>query len=110
MSMTVKEVLARGEQIRQDAISVGDLVVAFDDEIGDQDAAERDTSEMKAKVLQMLGGLRALYRELNQVTIRWKRSSGDQARRRKMKALVMETKDRLVVKMEALNLQPRRSE
>ncbi len=107
MPMTVKEVLARGEQIRQDAIGVEELVVAFDDEIGDQDSSERDTSEMKAKVLQMLGGLRALYKELSQVTIRWKRAGGDQARRRKMKALVKETKDRLVVKMEALNLQPR---
>ena len=107
MPMTVKQVLSRGELLKQDAIGVGDLVVAFEDELADQDGSDRDTSELKAKLLQMMGGIRSLYKELSLVTIRWKRAGGDQARRRKMKALVKETKDRLVVKMEALNLQPR---
>jgi len=107
MPMTVKQVLSRGELLKQDAIGVGDLVVAFEDELADQDGSDRDTSELKARLLQMMGGIRSLYKELSLVTIRWKRAGGDQARRRKMKALVKETKDRLVVKMEALNLQPR---
>ena len=107
MPMTVKQVLSRGELLTQDAIGVGDLVVAFEDELADQEGSDRDTSELKAKLLQMMSGIRSLYKELSLVTIRWKRAGGDQARRRKMKALVKETKDRLVVKMEALNLQPR---
>ena len=107
MPMTVKQVLSRGELLTQDAIGVGDLVVAFEDELADQDGSNRDTSELKAKLLQMMGGIRSLYKELSLVTIRWKRAGDDQARRHKMKALVKETKDRLVVKMEALNLQPR---
>ena len=107
MPMTVKQVLSRGELLKQNAIGVGDLVVAFEDELADQDGSDRDTSELKARLLQMMGGIRSLYKELSLVTIRWKRAGGDQARRRKMKALVKETKDRLVVKMEALNLQPR---
>ncbi len=107
MPMTVKQVLSRGELLKQDAIGVGDLVVAFEDELADQDGSDRDTSELKAKLLQMMGGIHSLYKELSLATIRWKRAGGDQVRRRKMKALVKETKDRLVVKMEALNLQPR---
>jgi RNA polymerase primary sigma factor len=107
MPMTVKQVLSRGELLKQDAIGVGDLVVAFEDELADQDGSDRDTSELKARLLQMMGGIRSLYKELSLVTIRWKRAGGDQARRRRMKVLVKETKDRLVVKMEALNLQPR---
>ncbi len=107
MPMTVKQVLSRGELLQQDAIGVRDLVVAFEDELADQNGSDRDTSELKAKLLQMMGGIRSLYKELSLVTIRWKRAGDDQARRRKMKALVKETKDRLVVKMEALNLQPR---
>ncbi len=107
MPMTVKQVLSCGELLKQDAIGVGDLVVAFEDELADQNGSDRDTSELKARLLQMMGGIRSLYKELSLVTIRWKRAGGDQARRRKMKALVKETKDRLVVKMEALNLQPR---
>src|SRR3990170_2558194 len=107
MPMTVKQVLSRGELLKQDAIGVGDLVVAFEDELADQDGSDRDTSELKTKLLQMMGGIRSLYKELSGATIRWKRAGGDQVRRRKMKALVKETKDCLVVKMEALNLQPR---
>ena len=107
MPMTVKQVLSRGELLQQDAIGVRDLVVAFEDELADQNGSDRDTSELKAKLLQMMGGIRSLYKELSLVTIRWKRAGDDQARRHKMKALVKETKDRLVVKMEALNLQPR---
>src|SRR3990170_1849406 len=107
MPMTVKQVLSRGELLKQNAIGVGDLVVAFEDELADQDGSDRDTSELKAKLLQMMGGIRSLYKELSGATIRWKRAGGDQVRRRKMKALVKETKDCLVVKMEALNLQPR---
>jgi RNA polymerase primary sigma factor len=107
MPMTVKQVLSRGELLKQDAIGVGDLVVAFEDELADQAGNDRDTSELKAKLLQMMGGIRSLYKELSGATIRWKRAGSDQVRRRKMKALVKETKDCLVVKMEALNLQPR---
>jgi hypothetical protein len=55
----------------------------------------------------MLSGIRGLYRELNHVAIRWKRAGSDAAKRRKMKQALKEAKDRLVVKMEALNLQPR---
>jgi RNA polymerase primary sigma factor len=107
MPITVKEVLARGEHLKQDLLNVEELVVAFDDDLGDHEARERDTSELKARVQQMLAGIRSLYRELSRMTIRWKRSGDDQTKRRKMTPLVKETKDRLVVKMEALNLQPR---
>jgi len=107
MPMTVKEVLARGELLKQDAIGIEELVAAFDEELDDQDAAERDTSELKAKVLHALGGIRGLYKELSRVAIRWKKAGTDEARRKKMNAAVREIKDRLVVKMEALNLQPR---
>jgi RNA polymerase primary sigma factor len=107
MPMTVREVLASGDLLRQDTIGVEALVVAFDEDIGDQDAGERDTSELKTKVLQMLSGIRGLYRELNHAAIRWKRAGSDAAKRRKMKQAVKEAKDRLVDKMEALNLQPR---
>ncbi|MEW6684040.1 MAG: RNA polymerase sigma factor RpoD [Nitrospirota bacterium] len=107
MPMTVREVLASGELLKQDTIGVETLVVAFDEDIADQDAGERDTTELKAKVLQMLSGIRGLYRELNHTAIRWKRAGSDAAKRRKMRQAVKEAKDRLVVKMEALNLQPR---
>jgi RNA polymerase primary sigma factor len=107
MPMTVREVLASGELLKQDTIRVEDLVVAFDEDLADQEAGERDTSELKAKVLQMLGGIRGLYRELSHTAIRWKRAGSDAAKRRKMKQAVKEAQARLVVKVEALNLQPR---
>ncbi|MEO5657391.1 MAG: RNA polymerase sigma factor RpoD [Nitrospiria bacterium] len=107
MPMTVKEVLARGELLRQDTIGLAEMVSGFDDELRDDGPGERDTSEIKAKILHMLAGIRASYRELSAATIRWKKAGADQARRKKMKPLVKEAKDRLVVKMEALNLQPR---
>jgi RNA polymerase primary sigma factor len=107
MPMTVREVLASGELLKQDTIRVEDLVVAFDEDLADQEAGERDTSELKAKVLQMLSGIRGLYRELSHTAIRWKRAGSDAAKRRKMKQAVKEAQARLVVRMEALNLQPR---
>ncbi|HET8760255.1 MAG TPA: RNA polymerase sigma factor RpoD [Nitrospiria bacterium] len=107
MPMTVKEVLASGELLKQGVIAVEDLVVAFDDDLGEQEEGPRDTTEIKAKVLQMMGGIRAACRDLNHVAIRWKRTGGDPAKRKKIKPAVKEAKDRLVEKMEALNLQPR---
>jgi RNA polymerase primary sigma factor len=107
MPMTVKEVLASGELLKQGVIPVQELVVAFEDDMGDQEEGERDTSEIQAKVLQMLGGIRASCRELNHVAIRWKRAGSDPVKRKKMKSVVKEVKERLVEKMEALNLQPR---
>jgi RNA polymerase primary sigma factor len=107
MPMTVREVLASGELLKQDTIRVEDLVVAFDEDIADQEAGERDTSELKSKVLHLLGGIRGLYRELNRVAIRWKRAGSDAAKRRNMKQEVKEAQDRLVVKIEGLKLQPR---
>src|SRR3989344_1516207 len=65
MPMTVKQVLSRGELLTQDAIGVGDLVVAFEDELADQEGSDRDTSELKAKLLQMMSGIRSLYKELS---------------------------------------------
>src|SRR3989344_1855226 len=44
MPMTVKQVLSRGELLTQDAIGVGDLVVAFEDELADQEGGDRGTS------------------------------------------------------------------
>jgi RNA polymerase primary sigma factor len=107
MPMTVREVLASGELLKQDTIRVEDFVVAFDEDLADQEAGERDTSELKGKVLQMLSGIRGLYRELSHTAIRWKRAGSDAAKRRKMKQAVKEAQARLVVKMEAVNLQPR---
>src|SRR5574341_892435 len=107
MPMTVREVLASGELLKQDTIRVEDLVVAFDEDLADQEAGERDTSELKVKVLQMLSGIRGLYRDLNHTAIRWKRAGSDATKRRKMKQAVKEAQARLVVKVEALNLQPR---
>ncbi len=107
MPMTVREILASGELLKQDTIRVEDLVVAFDEDIADQEAGERDTSELKNKVLHLLGGIRTLLRELNHVAIRWKRAGSDAAKRRKMKQEVKEAQDRLVVKVEGLKLQSR---
>jgi RNA polymerase primary sigma factor len=55
----------------------------------------------------MLGGIRASCRDLNHVAIKWKRAGSDPAKRKKMKQAVKEAKERVVEKMEALNLQPR---
>jgi RNA polymerase primary sigma factor len=107
MPMTVKEVLASGELLKQDVIRVEAIVVAFEDDLGDQEEGQRDTSALKAKVLQMLGEIRALCRDLNHVAIRWKRAGTDPVKRKKVKQAVKEAKGRLVEKMEALNLQPR---
>ncbi len=108
MPMTVREILASGELLKQDTIRVEDLVVAFDEDVSaDQDAGERDTSALKGKVLHVLSDIRSLYRELNHVAIRWKRAGKDAAKRRKMKQEMKEAQDRLVVKIEGLNLQPR---
>jgi RNA polymerase primary sigma factor len=107
MPITVKEVLACGELLRRDEVPVESLVVAFDDDLGEEEEGQRDTSEIKAKVLQMLGGIRASCRDLNHVAIRWKRAGSDPAKRKKMKQAVKEAKERLVEKMETLNLQPR---
>jgi RNA polymerase primary sigma factor len=107
MPITVKEVLACGELLKQDEVPVESLVVAFEDDMGEEEESQRDTSEIKAKVLQMLGGIRASCRDLNHVAIRWKRAGNDPVKRKKMKQAVKEAKERLVVKMEALNLQPR---
>ncbi|MFZ5874938.1 MAG: RNA polymerase sigma factor RpoD [Nitrospirota bacterium] len=107
MPITVKEVLASGELLKQDALPVESFVVAFEDDMGEEEEGQRDTSEIKAKVLQMLGGIRASCRDLNHVAIKWKRAGSDPAKRKKMKQAVKEAKERLVEKMEALNLQPR---
>ena len=108
MPMTIKEVLARGELLRQDKTRLEEFVAVFDDELrSQQDVPERDTSELKAKTLQMLAGIRSVYRELSRITIRWKRMAREESRRRKMTEVMQETKERLVVRMEALNLQPR---
>ncbi|MFZ5863868.1 MAG: RNA polymerase sigma factor RpoD [Nitrospirota bacterium] len=106
MPITVKEVLARGELLRQDAMPVEALVVAFEDDLGEQDEGQRDTSEIKAKVIHMLGGIRGSCRDLNHVAIRWKRAGSDPAKRKKAKQALKEAKEHLVEKMEALNLQP----
>ncbi|MCI0479287.1 RNA polymerase sigma factor RpoD, partial [Candidatus Uhrbacteria bacterium] len=81
MPITVKEVLASGELLKRDEVPVEALVVAFDDDMGEEEEGQRDTSEVKAKVLQMLGGIRASCRDLNHVAIRWKRAGSDPAKR-----------------------------
>ncbi|WP_447977696.1 RNA polymerase sigma factor RpoD [Candidatus Nitrospira bockiana] len=104
MPMTIQFVLSLRDQLKNDKISVREIVPVQEEEFEDEEEVERDDAELKEKTLEALNKVRHLSKNIMALYEKSRQVAHDPVKLRRIKNQIKEIRPQLVEKMELINL------
>ena len=104
MPMSIQFVLSLRDQLKNDKINIRELVPVTEEELEEEEAEERDDTELRDKTLEALNKVRKVSQTLIKLYDKAKRSGSDLSKPGKLKTQTQEARAQVVEKMESVNL------
>ncbi len=104
LPMSVREVLSLGERLHTSEIPLGEVISIPEEEF---EVVEQDEKELREKVLTLASQIKNRQRQLMRVIAHTKRMAKNPKKRKLAKEMLLESRAKVVEKIEALNLHPK---
>lgn len=104
LPMSVREVLSLGERVHTSEIPLGEMISIPEEEF---EMVEQDEKELREKVVTLTSQIKNRQRQLSRMIEHTKHLAKNPKQRKSAKEMLLESRAKVVEKIEALNLHPK---